>query len=123
LADHYVISWLDPAISKLLAVFLVNTTFSLVKDKALTQHLGHGEARDFPVSSLGLFFLRDIIAMASAFTIPPIFGKWIEKNWGYSETTSLRIAQLTSPVVIQLVATPIHLLGLDLYNRTGLSMG
>jgi len=60
--------------------------------------------------------------MASAFTIPPIFGKWIEKNWGYSETTSLRIAQLTSPVVIQLVATPIHLLGLDLYNRTGLSM-
>ena len=42
LADHYVVPWLDPAISKLIAVFLVNTTFSLLKDKALTQRLGHG---------------------------------------------------------------------------------
>lgn len=42
LADHYVIPWLDPAVSKLLAVFLVNTTFSLLKDKALTQRLGNG---------------------------------------------------------------------------------
>lgn len=122
LADHYVIPGLDPAISKLASVFLVNTTFSLLKDKALAQRLGKGEARKFPPSALGLFFTRDIIAMASAFTIPPILGKYIEKKWGYSETTSLRIAQLTSPVVVQFVATPIHLLGLDLYNRTGISM-
>ena len=122
LADHYIIPWLDPAISKLMAVFLVNTTLSLLKDKALTQRLGHGEARKFPIPALGLFFTRDIIAMASAFTIPPILGKFIEKKWGYSETTSLRIAQLTSPVIVQIVATPIHLLGLDLYNRTGVSM-
>lgn len=42
LADHYVVPWLDPAISKLMAVFAVNTTFSILKDKALTQRLGHG---------------------------------------------------------------------------------
>lgn len=60
--------------------------------------------------------------MASAFTIPPVLGKFIEKNLGYSEKNSLIIAQLTSPVVIQLIGTPIHLLGLDLYNRKGLTM-
>lgn len=31
----------------------------------------------------------------------------------------MRISQLTCPVMIQFVGTPIHLLGLDLYNRTG----
>lgn len=84
LADHYVISWLDPAISKLMAVFAVNTTLSLLKDKALTQRFGHGEARKFPWSSLNLFFIRDIIAMASAFTLPPILGKQIEKRFDLS---------------------------------------
>lgn len=77
LADHYVIPWLDPAVSKLLTVFVVNTTFGLLKDKALTQKFGHGEVRPFPLSSLSLFFLRDIIAMASAFTLPSILGKKI----------------------------------------------
>jgi len=42
LADHVNLSWIDPAISKLMAVFFVNTTLSLLKDKALTQRLGHG---------------------------------------------------------------------------------
>lgn len=122
LADHYVIPWLDPAISKLLAVFTVNTTMSLLKDKALTQRFGNGEVRKFPFSALNLFFLRDIIAMASAFTLPPIIGKYIEEKWKMSEKASLRLAQMTCPVLVQLVATPIHLLGLDLYNRTGISM-
>lgn len=39
-----------------------------------------------------------------------------------SEKASLRLAQMTCPVFVQLVATPIHLLGLDLYNRAGISM-
>lgn len=42
LADHYVVPWLDPAISKLMTVFLVNTSICLFKDKALAQGLGHG---------------------------------------------------------------------------------
>ena len=42
LADHMVMPWVDPAISKLISVFLVNTSLSLLKDKALTQRLGHG---------------------------------------------------------------------------------
>jgi hypothetical protein len=68
---------MDPVFVKLLSTFFVNTTLSLIKDKALAQRLGHGEERKFPASALTLFFLRDIIAIASAFTIPPIFGKFL----------------------------------------------
>lgn len=62
---------------KLLTTFVVNTTTSLIKDKALTQKFGTTIVRSFPLTSYGLFFLRDIIAMASAFTIPPYLGELI----------------------------------------------
>ena len=93
-----------------------------MKDKALAQRLGKGEERKFPVSSLGLFFIRDIIAIASAFTIPPIFGRFLAKKFDLSESMALKLAQLSSPVLIQLIGTPIHLMGLDLYNNPELTM-
>jgi len=77
LADHYTIPGLDPAISKLISVFAVNSATGIMKDKALTQRLGLGKPHPFPLKSLGLFFLRDLIAMASAFTLPPLLGKVI----------------------------------------------
>ncbi len=65
-------------IQKLLLVFLTNTSTSLIRDSIYTTRLNpHKAAERFPVSSLSLFFLRDIIAMASAFTLPPILGRWI----------------------------------------------
>jgi hypothetical protein len=62
----------------LLATFIVNTTSSMIKDKALAQKLGKTKPRPFPVASLILFLLRDIIAMASAFTIPPFIADEIQ---------------------------------------------
>lgn len=74
LADHWHIKGIDDSILKLLLTFAVNTSASLIKDKALTQRFGSSEKRNFPMASFGLFFLRDVIAMASAFTIPAILG-------------------------------------------------
>lgn len=122
LADHYVVPWLDPAVSKLLTVFVVNTTLGLLKDKALTQRFGHGDPRPFPWSSLNLFFMRDLIAMASAFTLPSILGHVMHKKFNFSENTALILAQLSTPVLAQIVCTPLHLLGLDLYNKPGITM-
>lgn len=80
LADHVHLNGVDDSILKLFITFAVNTTASLIKDKALTQRFGSNEKRNFPISSFGLFFLRDIIAMASAFTIPSILGSYINQN-------------------------------------------
>lgn len=35
----------------------------------------------------------------------------------------MAIAQLTSPLLIQIFVTPLHLFGLDIYNREGKSFG
>lgn len=106
-------------IQNLLATFVANTICGIAKDKAYAQHFGAAAASHFPVRSLFLFFLRDIITVASAFTFPPILGKWIQKQTDYSERTSKMIAQLACPLLIQIVSTPLHLLGLDIYNRKG----
>ena len=72
LCDHIKVKGVDPALVKLTITFLVNTTASLMKDKAFAQAFGVKEVKPFPNSSFGLFLLRDIVAIASAFTIPPI---------------------------------------------------
>ena len=38
------------------------------------------------------------------------------------ENSAMRVAQIVAPVSIQIIATPIHLLGLDLYNRPDIQM-
>ena len=117
LADHYKLPFVDPVLSKLLTVFLFNTSTGIIKDKCLAQYFGQCEVRPFPWKSLGLFFFRDFLAMASAFTLPPILGKKIEEKMNVSADNALRIAQISTPVLTQIVATPFHLLGLSLYNR------
>jgi len=39
-----------------------------------------------------------------------------------SERKGFAIAQLISPLAVQVLVTPLHLLGLDLYNREGLKL-
>lgn len=117
LADHIHSKSVDPAIMKLGITFVVNTVTSLLKDRALTQKFGTKEVKPFPITSFGLFFLRDIVAMASAFTIPPILGQIISDKFNIEQKNGLRIAQIISPLVVQLVGTPLHLLGLDWYNN------
>jgi uncharacterized protein YejL (UPF0352 family) len=41
LSDHLKVSEIDPAILKLMVTFVVNTTTSLAKDKALAQKFGN----------------------------------------------------------------------------------
>lgn len=120
LADHVNIHPdISPPIQKLGLVFLANTTCSLIKDKKYAVKYGQAVSRPFPLASYVLFFIRDIIAMASAFTIPPIAGKIIADKTGISVSLGEKIAQISSPLVLQLILTPIHLTALDIYNRPG----
>lgn len=61
--------------------------------------------------------MRDIVAMASAFTLPPILGNYISEKYGIEEHKAEKIGQLTSPLLVQIIGTPLHLLGLDIYNH------
>lgn len=124
LTDHTsIIPDMPLAIQNLIMTFCVNTTCGVLKDKAYIQHFGAVQPKSFPVISLAILFLRDLITVASAFTLPPIFAESLQESFGVSERKSLVMAQLASPLLIQVLVTPLHLIGLDIYNREGKSLG
>ena len=85
LADHVnLTNEVSHPIQKLAIVFLVNTVCGLIKDKKYAVKYGNNVSRPFPPISYGLFFVRDIAAMASAFTIPPMLGKAITQRFDVS---------------------------------------
>ena len=118
LADHFNLSdQLPHPLQKLSAIFLVNTSASLIKDRVYTIRLNPFKASEpFPVTSLLCFFLRDLIAMAAAFTLPPICADLLSRKGNIEYKTAERVAQLSCPILVLLVGTPVHLLGLGLYN-------
>ena len=66
-----------------------------------------------PRISLALFAVRDSMTIFASFNVPPILGPVLG---------SQSAAQFIAPAMVQFVSTPLHLLGLDIYNRpTGCS--
>lgn len=49
-------------------------------------------------------------------------GKYLSDRLGLSDKSGYQIAQLSAPLLVQFVGTPIHLLGLDIYNRENQTM-
>ncbi len=60
--------------------------------------------------------------MASAFTLPPILGKFISEKFDLEYKNGERIAQIACPMLVQFVATPIHLLALGMYNNKQMTL-
>jgi hypothetical protein len=78
-----------------------------------------------PLPTFALFTVRDCLTIFASFNLPPLFAPRIEKYMGdevkrYVGAAS--VAQFVTPAAIQFVSTPLHLLGLDLYNRPGARM-
>ncbi|PCG90736.1 Hypothetical protein PENO1_063420 [Penicillium occitanis (nom. inval.)] len=70
-----------------------------------------------PKVSYALFCLRDSVTIFASFNIPPLIAPsvpdWIASTPGMKAA----VAQFSCPALMQFVSTPMHLLGLDLYNR------
>lgn len=114
---------IDPVFPKLIFTFLVNTAVGIYKDKRLTQHFGTAKPTNFPLNSYLLFWVRDVITIAFAFTFPKILGKRLSDTGKVSEKDAIKIFQVLCPLLIQFVATPLHLIGLDLYNNPDRTFG
>jgi hypothetical protein len=92
-------------------------TLSVLKDRAFARMFGKGDPRPMPKSSMGLFATRDSMTILASFSLPPIIGKHLHENYHLSKFTADTTAQLLTPVSMQIFSTPLHLFGLDLYNR------
>ena len=64
--------------------------------------------RAVPKTTLALFAARDSLTVFASFNVPPLLGPVLG---------SAAAAQFLAPASVQIVSTPLHLLGLDLYNR------
>eukprot|EP00158_Paraphelidium_tribonemae_P003464 Partr_v1_DN26139_c1_g1_i2_m10607 putative Conserved hypothetical protein len=93
------------------------------KDRVYTKMFGKASAtpKPFPPLSFALFATRDSLTVLAGFTLPPIIAEKLEPSTvGIISRPALDVAcQLTVPCLMQFVSAPMHLMGIDLYNRPG----
>lgn len=108
---------------KFAASSTANIGICLFKDQAFARLFGPGgPPRPVPLPSYALFTLRDCLTIFASFNVPPLLGPIISRNMSQQLEKSMSgqtVAQFLAPAVVQLFSTPMHLLGLDLYNRNG----
>jgi len=97
---------------------LVNSGTSLMKDRAYATMFGTSSAsKSFPPVTYGLWGLRDCVVISSSFVFPEMMGKALQEKTNMNRKEALSMSQMICPVAAQVIATPLQLLGLDLYNR------
>ena len=110
----------NPFLPVLLSTTVVNTVFGIIKDRYLAQMFGSG-VPNFPKASYGLFTARDMIIVGSSFNLPPYLSPYLQNHLQIEKNLADTVSQLACPGIAQIFATPIHILGLDLYNRPGIT--
>lgn len=74
-------------------------------------------AAKIPKSSYMLFCLRDSVTIFASFNVPLLIAPSIPDYIAATPGMKVAMAQFASPALMQFISTPMHLLGLDLYNR------
>ncbi|KUJ16564.1 uncharacterized protein LY89DRAFT_87118 [Mollisia scopiformis] len=109
--------------AKFAASSTANVGLCLFKDQAFARMFGSGgPPRPVPLPSYFLFTFRDCLTIFASFNVPPLLGPVITRNMSeeFSKAVSGQtVAQFVAPASVQIISTPMHLLGLDLYNRGG----
>jgi len=94
----------------------VNSTACIMKDVAFAKMFGGATKRaGMPVATVGLFGMRDLVTVASAFTVPGHLANALAGG-GVDPSTADTAARIISPVAMQAICAPCHLLALNLYN-------
>ncbi|OQD87168.1 hypothetical protein PENANT_c006G01028 [Penicillium antarcticum] len=110
---------------------LANVPLALWKDIRFAQIYGFGKTPDAKTgnptplrqnksiarAAAAIFLVRDGVTIFGSFTLAPWLSAAIPDNLAAHPHAKPVITQLTVPVLTQLVATPLHLLALDMYTR------
>lgn len=120
--------WETPAAvqgaATLVGTTAINTSACIAKDVAFTRMYGNAAASGskFPLATIGLFGLRDLMTIASAFTLPKLLSSFLVSSRLLPDPSVADVAaQMASPVGAQVVCAPIHLLALNFYNMPSAS--
>lgn len=117
-AQHIPASSTASTAAKLGVVSAVNVGLSLYKDSQFARTFGRASARALPIASYIPFIARDGLTIYGTFNLPqllaPSFPAVVDN---FADRRS--VAQIVTPAAMQILATPLHLIGLDIYNRPG----
>lgn len=102
-------------IPKLVGVTAVNMTASVFKDRAFAYYYGKKVSNKVGIVSMGFWLLRDVLTMAGAFVLPSRLASIMADN-GVDKNTARKVTQFALPVGFQIMLTPLHLIGYDIYN-------
>merc|ERR1712137_1399318 len=97
-------------------------TSSILKDVAFAKMFSKAAdaatavKRAVPMTTYGTFLFRDALIIGAGFILPAMVAGAIKSNTEIDAQTADKIAQLATPCFMQIAITPIHLLGLNLYN-------
>ncbi|KAK2779659.1 hypothetical protein CKAH01_03007 [Colletotrichum kahawae] len=108
--------------AKFAASSTANIGICMYKDQVFVRMFGPPGAtpRPVPMLSYALFGLRDCLTIFASFNVPPRMGPWLNERMGdefAKRVSGLTVMQFAAPAMVQFVSTPLHLLGLDIYNR------
>lgn len=103
-------------LTKFGSVSLVNLSLALYKDSQFTRMFGIISPRPLPPASYALLALRDSLTIFASFNLTPKLAPVLPESVE-AHFSRLSIAQFTAPALIQILNTPLHLLGLNLYNH------
>ncbi|QIX01046.1 hypothetical protein AMS68_006563 [Peltaster fructicola] len=106
--------------AKFVATSATNLSLCLYKDSQFTKLFGTVSPRPVPPVTYGLFAVRDCLTIFASFNLPPVLAPALPlSEAAESYVSRASAAQFIAPAAIQLISTPFHLMGLDLYNRNG----
>jgi hypothetical protein len=109
--------------AKFLGSSIANVGLSVGKDRIYTKMFGNPNVKPgkFPKPSFALFSVRDSMTILAGFILPDIISKRVQESTSLSKYQSDTICQLSVPCAMQFVSSPLHLIGIDLYNRPDLT--
>ncbi|OTA95581.1 hypothetical protein M434DRAFT_69197 [Hypoxylon sp. CO27-5] len=116
------------------ATVLVNVPLGIWKDLRFAQIYGGAGVNEPPIAPAvptagiprapaAVFLLRDSLTLYGSFVLPQAISNLLSNSTVASAHTTALMVQLIVPASTQLVATPVHLLGLDIYNRPQKGLG
>jgi hypothetical protein len=99
-----------------------NIGLGVYKDQVYARMFGPvgAVARAVPATSYALFTMRDCLTIFASFNLPMMLGPGVHAALGESlsrQVSGQTVVQFAAPAFVQIFSTPVHLLGLDLYNR------
>jgi hypothetical protein len=107
---------------KFLATSTTNLALCLYKDNQFTRLFASpgSSPRPVPLPTFALFTVRDCLTIFASFNLPPLLAPHLSARMSEESKRyvgALSVAQFVTPAAVQIFSTPLHLLGLDLYNR------